>query len=129
MTRTTKSSTGALAKLPSIGADDAFLLKLLSSWLIFCGLTVIEVVVANYMMHVEIRATRALAQAEEKKARGDADFDIQAFVRARCAKLDAAFVASSGKLRFSDQHVDVLARWIFPIAFGVTCVSLRASFV
>ena len=120
-------SNGALAKLPSIGADDAFLLKLLSSCLIFCGLTVIEVVVANYMMHVEIRATRTLTQ--EKKARGDADFDIQAFVRARCAKLDAVFVASSGKLRFSDQHVDVLARWIFPIAFGVTCVSLRASFV
>lgn len=122
-------SNGALAKLPSIGADDAFLLKLLSSCSIFCGLTVIEVVIANYMLHVEIRVTRALTQAEEKKARGDADFDIQAFVRARCAKLDALFVASSGRLRFSDQHIDVLARWAFPIAFGVTCVSLRASFV
>jgi len=123
---------GALAKLPSIGADDAFILTRLSSRFIFRGLTVIEVVIANHVTRVEIRAARALTQAEEKKPRDDADGSTSkpSFARAAPNSTASSSPRLASERRFSNQRVQrASARWVFPIAHAVACVSIRASFV
>ena len=59
----------ALASLPKLSASDAWMLGVLSKSQYFCAYTVLGVVVANYLLHVETRVDAALKDARIKKAR------------------------------------------------------------
>jgi hypothetical protein len=106
--------SGTLAQLPKLGASKSFILNYLCLSEILTALTVLEVVAANYMLHVELRVSDALQIVETKKLRGET-FDAQAFVRARAGKIAWFIIKPNGRMRFSDQHVDIFARIVYPI--------------
>ena len=114
-------TNGALAVLPKVSSRNVLLLNILTLGQFFCAFTVFSIVVANYLLHIEVRLTAAWAEARKQdnyknlKESGEAIV----FIGSRIAKLDHYIVNKRGEMYFSDQHVDVLARWLFPVAYAL----------
>jgi hypothetical protein len=122
-------TNGALAVLPKISAKEAFLLNLLSLGQFFCAATVFEIVIANYLLHIELRLNEAW-----KEARNEANYHdlvesgkAMVFIGPRLAKLDRFIVNKHGKMYFSDQHIDVGARWLFLVAYSIAVAVIAGS--
>jgi hypothetical protein len=124
---TINNTKGALNALPKLSAGDAWILGVLSKSQYFCAYTVVEVVVANYLLHIETRVQAALKEARNKEEiSGQQISDMQAFVRARAGKFGSALIRKDGTMAFSDQNVDVLSRWLFPAAYVVAFGTVTA---
>lgn len=114
-------TNGALAVLPKVSSRNVLLLNILTLGQFFCAFTVFSIVVANYLLHIEVRLTAAWAEARKQenyqqlKESGEAIVSIGP----RIAKIDHYIVNKRGEMYFSDQHVDVLARWLFPVAYAL----------
>ena len=122
-------TNGALGSLPKLSATDAYLLGVLSTSQYFCAYTVIEVVVTNYLLHIELRVEKALSEASTTEEKfGESVVDIQSFVRERCGRLGRPLINKDGSMKFSDQHVDVLSRYFFPVAYAIAMGALAADF-
>ena len=118
---TINNTKGALSALPKLSAGDAWLLGVLSKSQYFCAYTVVEVVVANYLLHVETRVKAALKEVRDKEdVSGELISDKRSFVRAKAGKFGSALIRKDGTMAFSDQHVDVFSRWLFPVAYVIT---------
>ena len=113
-------TNGALASLPKLGASDALLLALMSASQYFCACTVCLVVVANYFLHIELRVNAALKEVERLAIEGEPVGDVQAYVKARCGRAGIFLIKKDGHMLLSDQHVDIAARYIFPVAYAIT---------
>lgn len=121
-------TNGALASLPKLSVTDAYLLGVLSASQYFCAYTVLEVVVANYLLHIELRVQNALKEASMKEDKfGESVVDIQSFVRERCGRLGRLLIKKDGSMKFSDQHVDVFSRWCFPVAYAIAIGAVTAD--
>ena len=122
---------GSLASLPKLSDADAWMLGVLSKSQYFCAYTVLGVVVANYLLHVETRVNAALKDAREKEdaSLGEKISDMRAFVRGKAGRFAGMLVGKDGKMRFADRHVDVFSRWCFPAAYvvAVALVSIEAG--
>ena len=64
---TINNTKGALSALPKLSAGDAWMLGVLSKSQYFCAYTVVEVVMANYLLHIETRVKAALKEVSEKE--------------------------------------------------------------
>ena len=113
-------TNGALAALPRLGPSDALLLALLSASEYFCACTILLVVVANYFLHIELRVNAALKEVERLAIEGEPVGDVQAYVKARCGRAGIFLIKKNGHMSLSDQHVDIAARYIFPVAYAIT---------
>jgi len=113
-------TNGALASLPKLGPSDALLLALMSASQYFCACTVFLVVVANYFLHIELRVDAALKEIERLAIEGEPVGDVQAYVKARCGRAGVFLIKKDGHMLLSDQHVDIAARYIFPVAYAIT---------
>ena len=116
---------GSLASLPKLSDADAWMLGVLSKSQYFCAYTVLGVVVANYLLHVETRVNAALKDAREKEdaSLGEKISDMRSFVRGKAGRFAGMLVGKDGKMRFADRHVDVFSRWCFPAAYVVAGAS------
>jgi hypothetical protein len=117
--------------LPKLSDADAWMLGVLSKSQYFCAYTVLGVVVANYLLHVETRINAALKDAREKEdaSLGEKISDMRSFVRGKAGRFAGMLVGKDGKMRFADRHVDVFSRWCFPAAYvvAVALVSIEAG--
>jgi len=117
---TINNTKGALSALPKLSAGDAWMLGVLSKSQYFCAYTVVEVVMANYLLHIETRVKAALKEVSEKEdLSGDQISDRQSFVRSKAGRIGRALIRKNGTMAFSDQDMDVLSRWLFPIAYVI----------
>jgi gamma-aminobutyric acid receptor subunit rho len=110
-------TNGALGVLPHLSAADAYLLAVLSASQFFTAYTVMTTVVANYLLHIEIRVGVALKAASDLADVGKPVHNIQEFVRQRCGRLGRTLIKRNGEMLFSDQHVDIVSRWFFPACY------------
>jgi len=120
-------TNGALASLPKLGASDALLLALMSASQYFCACTVCLVVVANYLLHIELRVEAALKEVERLAIEGEPVGDVQAYVKARCGRSGVFLIKKDGQMLLSDQHVDIAARYVFPVAYAITLGAIMSS--
>ena len=118
---------------------------------LFCAFVLFEIVLANYLLHVELRVNKArddylkaypqgaLAERSVDATSGtvrvevdkvDVEVDgasreaapaIGEFVAARAGRCGARLVGPDGTMRFSDQHVDMFTRWAMPPAYLIAC--------
>ena len=114
-------TNSALSVLPKIAASDAFLLNLLLVSQYFSAFTVFETVVANYFLHIELRVDKAWKEAEKMEGFLDRSetMNMREHIVPKVAKIDRFLIDRHGKMIFSDQHVDVTARIVFPIAYVI----------
>jgi gamma-aminobutyric acid receptor subunit rho len=120
-------TNGALASLPKLGASDVLLLAVMSASQYFCACTILIVVIANYLLHIELRVEAALREVERLAIEGEPVGDVQAYVRARCGRAGVVLIKKDGQMFISDQHVDIAARYIFPVAYAITIGALFSS--
>ena len=117
---TINNTKGALSALPKLSAGDAWMLGVLSKSQYFCAYTVVEVVMANYLLHIETRVKAALKEVSEKEdLSGEQISDRQSFVRSKAGRIGRALIRKNGTMAFSDQDMDVWSRWLFPIAYVI----------
>ena len=64
------------------------------------------------------------ATAEEPE--DDPEF-IRAYVKARAGRCGRCLIGKGGNLLFSDQHVDISVRWVFPITYCIAFIIIVAD--
>ena len=120
--------------------------------MMFCAFTIFQTAAANYLMHIELRvdkaqaaeaAARAIARAKRKSdseedvtmrteevqvtVQGTSEVSLQHMIRGVAGRCGRCLIDRQGSLRVRDQHVDIVARWAFPVAYVVVTIIVWSS--